>query len=258
MGHKMPRTETPIKVSFWIFVSLYAALMLLSVTYVFYCYGLLTDLHYFGWGRVPSANMKGFMWLSDNLEWIATALSYSSVAAFTYLVYQTAAILERLGVNKHLSTAMTTASLFIPFYTFYRPWAGLGEVANTLDAAVSRRSIPFLGIRGTNARTVVLALIVYAYAISEKVIGLYTAEMAKRQLGTEPAAVSFLTDISFIFIVELLLTGILLGVVFWYWTGVIRNYHDALLFPSAADRTSGEITPVSSRDILQVGTRAAL
>lgn len=237
---------------------MYAAQMLLSITYVFYCYGLLTDIHHFGWGKVPNANLKGFLWVSDNLEWISTTIAYSSVVVFAFLIYQTASVLERLGVNKHLGTGMTTASLFIPFYNFYRPWAGIGEVSNTLDAAVARRSIPFIGIRGANTSTVILALAIYTYALVEKFFGVYAAEIGKRQFGSQTAGLSFLSDISFLVIVETLLTGVFLGVVVWYWTRIIRNYHDAISFPQAAVNYPETAAPLPARDVLQVGTRSGI
>lgn len=251
----MSRTDTPIKAAFWIFVGLYAAQMVLSLTYVFYCYGLLRDVHYFGWGKVPPTSMKGFLWLSDNLEWMATVLSYSSVVVFAVLVYQTATLLDRLGVAQHLGPGMTTGSLFIPFYNFYRPWAGLGEVANTLEVTVTRRNIPFIGIRGANVGTVVLAISIYSFALFEKFIGLYAADMAKRPSGTEAAGIAYLTDASFIFIVETLLTGVLLSVVVWYWTRIMRNYRDAAALPNVDLSTVSSDT--QARDILQVATRPA-
>lgn len=253
----MPRTESPIRVAFWLLIATYAIQLFFSVAFTVYSYGVLSDIGRFGWGKVPNENLRAYIWLGENIPPVSTFLSYLTVVLFVYLVYQTAALLDRLAVKKHLSSGMTAVSLFIPIYTFYRPWAGLGEVANTLAATEARSTIPYEGERGTNVGTVVLALAIYGYALAEKLLGVHIADIEKRDSSSEAASISIINDIASLFLLESIFTLVILGVVYWYWSRIIQQYHSALSLPNVSleYQATPEVSATPSRDILQVGTR---
>jgi hypothetical protein len=225
-----------------------------EVAYWFVIAGLIADLNQYGWGHVPVANLNPFTWMSENLQYFLVIGVILYFFAFIYLMYQTAATLDHLRVSKHLNPTMTALSIFIPFYCLYRPWAGLGEVRNTLAAAISRGSIPFEGVRGANGSTVFFSICTALCLVAQHASQIGIERFGDRPMNSTSAATSQLADISFVFLIDALLQIVVLALFLFYWLTFLRQYKEAL---RVRDQTQVVADPISSpadRDSLSIGS----
>jgi hypothetical protein len=206
--------------------------------YIFLALELQNDIIRFGLDNVPADRLGGYIWLS---QYIWPILFIASVVAFIaamLLFYQAGKTLVFLGVKQYFGPTLTAWGLLIPFYCVYRPWAGLGEVRNTLSDARRERRIPPSGVRGANGETIFYAISFYAYMLTDRFIDRY----ADRLLASDPVNSSatanlYLDKMSELLFIATLITVIFLGISVWYWMGVIRLFKHVLsLRLNSADR----------------------
>jgi hypothetical protein len=248
-----PRTTRPLEVTFWVFIGAYIFNTALELIYVVYAIGASTDISTYGYGHVPTERLRTFVSLSDALPTVTAVVGYASVVVFVVLVYQTAVVPSRLGTKFVLSPVMTTVSLFIPLYNFYRPWAGLGEVINTLRSALATRAVPLKGIRGANAFTVTLALASYSFLIFQKIIGKSAEATGASKVADQTSALRLLGELSNLFLVDALVTLVYVALLYAYWSTILRLFKEALRLPVAFPEPE---TSPPARDILNVQSPA--
>src|SRR5262249_53259052 len=172
-------------------------------------------------GRVPRERFPAVLLAARPFQGITIGLLITWGIACLVLIDRAARSLRILGVRQYFGPGLTVWSVFIPFYCLYRPWAGLGEVRNTLSNARRERRLPPAGIRGANSPTVFYGIAVFAYLTADKIAGRY-ADMvvtAPRNANEFHANISFMSNfLSF----ELFILAALLGATTWYWLGMIR------------------------------------
>jgi hypothetical protein len=204
--------------------------IVLMISYVVLSYSAQDSIRQFGWGRVPPERLSAFVWLSDNLSALDVTTFLVTGASALFLMYRVALILRTLELQQYFGPGLTTLSIFIPFYSFYRPWAGLGEVRNTLTDAIRERRLPEAGIRGANAPTVVYAISVFSFVLADKMLGNAANQMIpKQEFKSAAPYLAFLDQMSTIFIAQSVAALIFLAIASWYWLSTIRLAKDVLM-----------------------------
>src|SRR5712691_5605873 len=169
-------------------------------SYVFLALELRNDIARFGWGNVPADRVGGYVWLAEHIWPILFATSVLAFIAAIFLFYQAGKILTHLGLKQHFGPTLTAWSLLIPLYCFYRPWAGLGEVRNTLLDIRRERHLPPSGIKGPNGATVFYAISFYVYMLADRLMDRYADRLlASGPVSTDAAANLYLDKMSELF-----------------------------------------------------------
>jgi len=195
----------------------------------------------FGWGNVPPERLEPFIRLSGAMGPLLIGCVLVASIATMFLFYFAARSLRREGIKQHFGPALTAWSSLIPFYNFYRPWAGLGEVRNSLRQARREGKLPAAGIRGANAATVFYAIATVIYGIAQQGIGGYAGNIADSSDTINDAAQfnAFLGKLSGLFSLNAIVDAIFLLVVLWYWIGTLRLMSASLrLAPASVEAPS--------------------
>jgi len=240
-------------IAFAILLCALVAQILVIVGYLYVSRSADEALREFGWGRVPRERFAAFLWASRHFQVITIALLITWGIACLVLIDRAARSLRILGVRQYFGPGLTVWSVFIPFYCLYRPWAGLGEVRNTLSNARRERRLPPAGIRGANSPTVFYGIAVFAYLTADKIAGRY-ADMvvtAPRNANEFHANISFMSNfLSF----ELFILAALLGATTWYWLGMIRLLKQTSMLTAPSE----EVRPnAATLGKASTGTRSA-
>ena len=197
--------------------------ILLMATYVFLNYSTQGALSQYGWGNVPPENLSAFIWFSDHIEAMLLVGVVLGLAAFLLLIYRAAKTLSILEVKQNFGAGLTVGSLFIPFLCFYRPWAGLGEVRNTLRDTLSERRLPDAGITGANGETVIYAIAFFVYATIDKVIAVWAFSLVpKEEINNGTEFHVYLERVSNLFLTEIVVSTMYHLVLLWYWIGFLK------------------------------------
>jgi hypothetical protein len=225
------------RAAFLIAVVAFSIELLTMAAYVYLIYSAQSAIADFGWGNVPPSRLSEFIWLSGAMEPILIGCVIVSGIATMFLFYFAALSLQREGVKQYFGPALTAWSVLIPFYGLYRPWAGLGEVRNTLLAARAERRLPAAGIRGANAATVFYAIMIVIYSVSEEGVGKYASDImaTSDDAGGAEQFNSYVENLSGLFSVNIILAATFLIVVLWYWIGMLRLIKTSLSLEPASD-----------------------
>jgi hypothetical protein len=206
--------------------------ILTEVVYLFLISGAQNAVTEFAWGHVPRARLSAFIWLSRAVGPILIGSLLVRSIATMILFYFAALSLRGRGIKQYFGPALTAWSLLIPFYSLYRPWAGLGEVRNTLAQARQEHRLPAAGITGANAATVLLAVTFVLYGLGGGAVGVFQKISASSGNLTGAARFTFLLNTlidSFAVLATLQL--IVLAVTVWYWVGMFRLIKTSLSLP---------------------------
>lgn len=144
-----------------------------------------------GWGTVPPEVMP-----FDPAEFESRIVQITNWSiAFTMLGFiaflygmgtMRSMLVHLLGRNAlKFGWGWTVASIFIPIWSLYRPWAGFGEIRRAVSG-MSRRGIADLSWQedGISAPTVVLGVVFMVCSAASNVF----ASQAERALGSDPGA----------------------------------------------------------------------
>jgi hypothetical protein len=209
--------------TFVAFVIVFGLQILLIATYTFLIYSTQGFLSQYGWGKIPPGNLTAFFWLSEHIGELSLIGLILGTVVSLLLVYRAAKTLSVLKVKQNFGPGLTVLSLFIPFYCFYRPWAGLGEVRNTLLDTLREHRVPEAGITGANGETVIYAIALFAYMAFEKTIGRMAEGLVPKEEfknGTEFNV--YLEGVSNLFLTDIAVSTIYLLVLVWYWIGFLK------------------------------------
>jgi hypothetical protein len=199
----------------------------------------------FGWGNVPPERLQPFIQASNAFGPIIVFCILVSGGGTMLLFYFAARSLRREGIKQYFGPALTAWSLLIPFYGFYRPWAGLGEVRNTLRQARREGRLPLAGIRGANAATVFYAIMVGLYSLASKIIELAADRLSNSDNINGAAAFnSYLDELAGLIGLDAGVSVILLIVVLVYWIATLRLIRKSLTLPPSAASTPVADSPV--------------
>jgi hypothetical protein len=197
--------------------------ILLKATYILLIYSTQGAFSQYGWGNVPPENLSAFIWFSEHLEAMLLAGFVLVTPAILLLVYRAAKTLSILEVKQNFGPGLTVLSLFIPFYSFYRPWAGLGEVRNTLLDTLREHRAPEAGITGANGETVIYAIALFAYMAFEKIVGRMAEGLVpKEEIKNGTEFNIYLEGVSNLFLTEIAVSTTFLLVLVWYWTSFLK------------------------------------
>ncbi len=218
-----------------------------KIVYLFLVHGALNTITEFAWGHIPPERLNAFIWLSEAMGPILIGCFLVSGIATMVLFYFAALSLRRVGMKQYFGPALTAWSLIIPFYSLYRPWAGLGEVRNTLAQAQREQRLPAAGITGANAATVFYAIMMVIYSVAGYVLGIYADQISASSGNLTGAAgfTSYLNEMFNLFSLFIIVELIFLAAVVWYWVGMFWLIKASLsLQLTVADLSQGGPPPV--------------
>jgi hypothetical protein len=245
MSSEQQKNHRFILAGFSIWLAGLAAQIAIIGVYVVLIRSVQAAIHEFGWGNVPPERLSTFLWLSDNLVVLTVTPVVIATAAGLFVIYRLALILRSLKVEQHFGPGLTVGSMFIPFYSFYRPWAGLGEVRNTLTIARREGRLAEKGIRGANAATVVYGVSVFAYLAVMRLLD-KEADLAtpKGEFSGAAHYLAFLDQISAMFMVQIVTTVIFIAITSWYWLRTASLAKRVSMIRPASVEGSGKNEPL--------------
>ena len=234
--------------AFLVAVIAFSIEILAKAVYLFLIYGVQNAVTEFGWGHVPRARLSAFIWLSRAMGPTLIGSAVVAGIATMILFYFAALSLRRQGIKQHFGPALTAWSVLIPVYSLYRPWAGLGEVRNTLAQARQEHRLPAAGITGANAATVFLAVAVILYGVVGSAVGVFNTSHISAASGNLTGVERFnfvLSTLFDLFAVLAILQLIFLAITAWYWVGMFRLIKTSLSLPlTVADSPQNSPPPL--------------
>jgi hypothetical protein len=218
---------------------------LVIASYIYLIHTTKDVIAEFGWGHVPASRLSAFLWLSHNLRTLLLVGINVGGLATLFLFYFTARAVPCLGVKQNFRPWLTALSVLIPFYSIYRPWAGLGEVRNTLTEARRAQRLPASGIQGTNEATVVYAITLLGCGVVDYALAIYALQLNTTYAGMHGPDQfnNYLNAMIGLNLVHFTSLTISLVVATWYWWGMLALLRAALSLPASeapADR-SGDL-----------------
>ena len=199
---------------------------------------ILTLSYVYGWGHIPAEiypiSLTMIEPLFNIVGWVQIAAFFAANIAI--LVALTAA---RRGLEKIIGEASfyhgwgwTIGSLFIPFWSLYRPWVGFAEVRRAALGVAKRGRVSMeWKSDGFSFSTFCLALTWIFGTAALKALG---GEI-ERTLGVQNFGVPQVEVAMHLFSVDTAIRLFIAGFCFWYLRGIIKAMQSVLKMSTSAD-----------------------